>query len=685
MRDLGRLIAPESIAVIGGGKWCEAIAGAARTIGFAGPVWPVHPGRERVAGLPAFASVADLPGPPDAAFIGVNRQATPGIVAALRRAGAGGAVCFASGFNEVGDGAALNDALLAAAGGMPILGPNCYGLINALDRAAVWPDQHGLRPVGRGVAILTQSSNIALNLTMQRRGLPIGFVGTLGNQAQTGLAELAGALSADPRITALGLHVEGVADAQALHELSLLAKSKGKPIVALKAGRTEAARSAAVSHTAAMTGTDDGADALFAHCGIARVDGLEVFLDTLKLLHLFGPLPGARLASLSCSGGEAALIADTAAGRGVTFPPLSARQRAALSDVLGPKVTISNPLDYHTYIWRDSGAMARCFAAMADPCVDLVAVIADWPHEGRCDASDWACISEALIAAARRTGARFALLSSLAEGLPEALARDLHAAGVATLCGFRDGLDAIAATARAGSAASSDAPWRAVAAAGAVTLTEAEAKARLRGFGIEVPRGEVVGKAQAGDAARRIGGPVALKAQGLAHKSGAGGIVLGVAPDRACSAAQSLPGDRVLVEEMVPPGVELLVGVLADPAHGLVLTLGAGGTMAELLDDRTCLLLPATRARIAGALRGLRLSRLLDGWRGAPKIPLAPVLDAIEAVQRFAGAQAGRLVELEINPLICTPGGAVAADALLRINLPEARSEAPRDRRDSAG
>jgi hypothetical protein len=184
-----------------------------------GPVWPVHPAKAEVGGRAAVPRIADLPGAPDAVFVGVNREATVEAVAELAAAGAGGAVCFAAGFREaaaeLGDGAALQDRLVAAAGDMRILGPNCYGFLNYLDGAALWPDQHGGQREARGVAIVTQSSNIAINLTMQRRGLPVAYVVTAGNQAQTGLSEIGAALLEDPRVTALGLHVEGIDDLSA--------------------------------------------------------------------------------------------------------------------------------------------------------------------------------------------------------------------------------------------------------------------------------------------------------------------------------------------------------------------------------------------------------------------------------------------------------------------------------------
>ncbi|MCW1951366.1 MAG: CoA-binding protein, partial [Octadecabacter sp.] len=158
-RDLSRLFRPKSIAVVGGGAWCRAVIEQLQKSNFDGVIWPIHPSREEICGLKAYPTALDLPTPPDAVFIGINRDATIGAVERLSRMGAGGAVCFASGFGETEDGQDANVRLLKAAGDMPILGPNCYGMINALDGVSLWPDQHGCTPVNRGVAILTQSSN----------------------------------------------------------------------------------------------------------------------------------------------------------------------------------------------------------------------------------------------------------------------------------------------------------------------------------------------------------------------------------------------------------------------------------------------------------------------------------------------------------------------------------------------
>lgn len=674
--DLSRLLRPRSIAVVGGGVWCASVVDQCRKMGFDGPVWPVHPARPEVGGVPAVDRLEDLPGVPDAVFIGVNRHLTIETVCRLRRMGAGGAVCFASGFREAqaetGDGADLQEALLAAAGDMPILGPNCYGFINYLDGALLWPDQHGGERCARGVAILTQSSNMAINLSMQARGLPLAYVATAGNQAQLGLSRIGRALLADDRVTALGLHVEGVGDLRGFEALAMQARALGKPVVALKAGKSVLAQAAAVSHTASLAGSDTGARALLRRLGVAQVESLPALLEALKLLHFAGVPASNRIAALSCSGGEASLIADTALAHDVVFPPLDASQRAGLRAALGPRVALANPLDYHTYIWNDVAAMTDTFAAMLSGDVALGVLIVDFPRADRCDPQAWDCVIESAAAATRRAGKPLALVATLPEALPEAVAVRIIAAGLIPLLGLDDALAAIGATALAGRlrVRAPAAPVLLPGAPGGVRLLdEVAAKAALAVHGITVPgSAQASTPAAAAAAAARLGFPVALKGLGAAHKTEAGLVALDLGDARAVrAAAQRMDAPGFLVERMVTGAVaELLLGVRPDPAHGFVLTLAAGGVLTELMRDSASLLLPVTAAEVAEALGSLRIAPLLGGYRGKPAVPVATVTRAVLALQEYVTAHADRIEEVEINPLICTATGAVAVDALIR-------------------
>lgn len=671
---LDRLLRPRSIAVVGGGAWCASVVEQCWKMDFSGEIWPVHPKRDEVGGIAAFARLEDLPRAPDATFIGVNRHATIETVRQLREMGAGGAVCFASGFREAqaetGDGEGVQAALLEAASEMPIIGPNCYGIINYLDRALLWPDQHGGVPVEQGVAILTQSSNIAINLTMQARGLPLGYVITAGNQAQQGLADLGLAALRDARVTALGLHIEGIGDLRAFERLAIEAKRLGKAIVAIKAGRSDQAREAAVSHTASLTGSDVGARALLARLGIAQVESLPMFLETLKLIHFNGALPSNRVVSLSCSGGEASLMADTAEAQDVAFPPLTPAQVTRLREVLGPMVALANPLDYHTFIWDDVGKMADCFAAALEGEAAIGCLIVDYPRADRCDPAAWECTIEAGAQAVEATGKPLIIVTTLPEALPEDVAAQITAAGMIPMHGLDDSLGAISRAAWLGQQTKVLTP---VTLPGTpcnlVTLSEAEAKRALQVKGLEVPKSLRAERAEALVACLAdVAGPAVIKAEGLAHKTEAGGVVF-VGQDRsqAIEMASKMPCESWLVEERIEDAVaELLVGVFRDPAHGFVLTLGAGGILTEILCDTTSLLLPATEGDTRNALTKMRIFPLLTGYRGARPADIDAIVRAVQAVQDYVIEHAAEIEEVEVNPLLACPTRAVAVDALIR-------------------
>ena len=732
-RDLSRLLRPRSIAVIGGGFFAPNVVKQSLKMAFAGDIWPVHPSREEVAGVRAYRSLADLPSAPDATFIGVNRHLTIDVVRELRAMGAGGAICFAAGFKETGaydaEGERLQAALIEAAGDMAVIGPNCYGLINYADGALLWPDQHGGRRLAegeRGAAIITQSSNIACNLTMQTRGLPLAFLMTAGNQAQTGLSEMALGLIEDERVTSLGLHIEGFDSVAGFERLAARARELRKPIVAMKVGRSEQARAATVSHTASLAGSDAASDAFLKRLGIPRVNTIPAFLETLKLLHAIGPLPGGRLSSMSCSGGEASVMADTAVGRRVHFPALAAGHRARVEAALGPLVAVANPLDYNTYIWGKEDALTAAFSAMVSGGFDLNLLVLDFPRTDRCSDADWWPTVNAFEKALKANDARGAIVASMGENLPEGHAEELLKRGIVPISGIAEAFDAAEAAAIVGAAWEEEPPTliglRSVAppsglpaisptrgeidgsevaarspnvqgTAGATERVisplvgemagrpegraqakaspdEAAAKALLAYAGLSVPSGRCAANAdEAATAAEALGFPVAVKALGVAHKSEAGAVKLNLRDaDAVRAAAQAMAGlgTGLYVERMVVGGIgELIVGVTRDPLFGPVMTVGTGGVMVELLQDSATLLLPATRADVDGALRSLKLFPLLDGFRGRPKGDVGAAIDAVLGIADFALSHARELDELDVNPLIVCESGAWVADALM--------------------
>lgn len=679
-RSLTRLIRPRSIAVFGG-KEARRVIEQCDKMGFTGDIWPVHPREDEIFGRRCYRSVAELPSAPDASFVGVNRQLSIEIIRDLSARGAGGAICYASGFreavSELADGSDLQDALVAAAGSMPIVGPNCYGFINALDGALLWPDQHGMQRIDKGVAVLTQSSNIACNISMQMRGLPLAYIMTAGNQAQTGLSELAIAALEDPRVTAVGLHIEGFDSIEALQRLATRARELKKPVVTLKVGKSEQAQRATVSHTASLAGNDAVSGALLERLGIGRVDTLPELLETLKLLHLHPPLKNLAISSMSCSGGEASLMADAGVRRKTVFRALKNEQHQPLRESLGEMVTIANPLDYHTFVWGNLEKQTTAFTAMMKGDYALNLIVLDFPRQDRCDAADWNTTCQAVIASAKATGAVAGVVASLGENMPEDTALALMAAGAVPFSGIDEALAAAEISAGIGTAWATAAPAPLLSATPSdgeiVTISESEAKAELAKFGLVVPNGKVaITPAEAADAAKTLGFPVVLKGLGVAHKTEAGAVKLNL-PDRqsVLDAADAMKNVATgyLVEKMIAkPVAEIIVGALRDPVAGLVLTIGAGGILVELLEDSAILTLPTTPEAITDAISGLKIKKLLDGYRGGPKGDVEALVAAVAAVASYVVSNAAQLEELDINPIMVLPqgSGTVAADALIR-------------------
>ena len=699
---LARLLRPRTLAAVGG-KEAAQVVYQCLAMGYEGSIFPVHPTKKEVHGIRCYPSLEALPAAPDATFLGVNHRLTVKLARALRRMGAGGAVSYASGFSEaqgeIEDGSDLQQQLLDAAQGMPLLGPNCYGFVNCLDRVVIWPDQHAGEPCEKGVAILTQSSNIAMNMSMQKRAVPLAFFSSLGNQAQTGMLELAQALLEDERITAIGLVIEGITEIERLESLAVRARDLRKPLVALKVGRSEQARKAALSHTASLSGSFEATQAALLRLGIGQVQTLPVLMETLKLLHTHGALEDARLSSMSCSGGEAALIADQVhARRKARFPALSQQQQRSVKSTLSKMVTAANPLDYHTFIWAKRDALTKTFSAMLACPFDLHLLVCDFPHEERCSDTDWLPAAQALEKAVETTGARAAVVATLHENLQETWAKRFLEKGIAPLYGMQEALDAIETAADIG------ARWKAwrkekkrpIFLNAKTTRTEQEttttpkiclwdefrAKNLLNEHGIRVPRGEIAtSAAEACAFQQRVGGSVVLKVLGVAHKSEVDALALDLDSEPAITEAfrrlsllsqkHGKEQEGLLVEQMVTGSLcELLLGITRDEQFGLMLTLAWGGRLVELMREKVVLPLPVLREEIEAALAELSVLRLLEGYRGGERGDVAALLTLCENLSQFAEKNAERILELDVNPVVvCSEksgGGAVALDALLR-------------------
>ena len=668
---LSRTLNPRSVALFGASP-AQSVIEQCQKLGFTGQLWPVHPTRESIAGVKCYESIADLPSAPDVAFVAVNRNATIDVVKQLAKLGAGGAVCYASGFAESGtqsgiSGVDLQQQLVAAAGEMPLLGPNCYGYINALDGVALWPDQHGCKPESFGAAIVSQSGNVGLNLTLQQRGLNLAYMVTVGNQAVAGVEDCLEVFINDSRVTSIGLFIEAIVDPVRFARLAHYAAQRNLRIVALQTGRSEAGALIAASHTASLAGRRRAYEALFARCGVAMVESPTELIETLKLLNQGGALTGNRLVSLSCSGGEASLVADLSEQTSLRFEPFSNEQHQRISATLTELVTVGNPFDYHTFMWGDRVATANTFAEVMNGPQDATLLILDTPPRDDQPSDSWTVAAQSLGDAAAKTNKRGVVVATIPECVTADVRDAARSANMTVLQGLQESLAALDAAAWLGLNLPGEVPAKVVAPRATKLIDEAEAKSMLSRNGVAVPLGARSQRDELVATANRVGYPVTLKGLGLAHKSESGAVRVGITnADQLIAAANAMPKEisEFLVEQTVTNIVaEVLVGVRRDAPVGWLVTLGAGGVFTELWRDTVCLLAPATNAEISQALQKLRIAPLLNGFRGKP----AANIDAlVELIQKLIGATLNNgLVEVELNPVLVTPKSAIAVDALM--------------------
>ncbi|WP_166359576.1 acetate--CoA ligase family protein [Pseudomonas akapageensis] len=689
--NLKRMLAPRHLAFIGGRSMARALKRCAEG-GYQGQMWLVNPQNDSLEGVPCVRSVADLPEGPDAVFIATNRDLTLTCVAELAAKGAGGVICYASGFAETGaEGQALQDQLLKAAGDMALLGPNCYGLLDYLHSSALWPVAHGGKAVEKGVAVLTQSGNFAYNLSMSDRSLPVAYMASVGNQAQLGVAELMDVLLDEPRVTAIGLHLEGLKNVPGFARAAHKALEKGIPIIALKTGVSQIGAELALSHTSSLAGSDALYDSLFDRLGVIRVSGPVSFVETLKAAAC-GNLPsGESLIALACSGGDAGFIADYAERNGLTLPKLDNGQVTELAQVLPGYANLVNPLDFTTAIWGDGAALERMLDSALRTPADAAMLVLDYPTEATGERKECDLLLELYCAALKRHGKTGFVTSAFPELLPATAREKLHEQGVAALQGVEDGLAAwgrIAAYRQRretllalGESALVPVCPQALEGEGRL-LDEWQSKQALRGFGLPTPQAVLSTPAKATEAATQLGYPLVLKAVSaqLPHKTEAGAVALNLADETALKSAlvvmeqriaayaPGVPFDQILLERMAtPPLAELIVGIKRETNFGLALVIGTGGIMVELLKDSRSLLLPTTDGAIRAALLGLRSAPLLQGFRGRQAADLDALVAAIRAVADYACENAGLLLELDVNPLLAGAQGSVAVDALIRL------------------
>ncbi|MBJ6135431.1 acetate--CoA ligase family protein [Ochrobactrum sp. Q0168] len=692
--NFARLLAPRTMAFIGGGQ-VEATLKTLREQDYAGDVYVVNPKRSEIAGYKCIPSIADLPVSPDAVFLAVNADATINALRELSVMKAGGVVCYASGFSEIGAaGFERNLAFVEAAGDMAVVGPNCYGLVNYVNHGTIWPALYPKLRSSRGAAVISQSGNVTGHLVSNGRSVPYSYLISAGNQAVLGFEDYIDYLVDDPNVTCLGLFMEGIRDVAAFSQAALRARAKRIPVIVCRSGRSELGAVMAASHTSSLAGQNEYYEALFARLGVIETDTVPQFLEMMKLASTAAPLEGERITVFSSSGGDNGLAADYCSFAGLQLPQPNQQQKDIIKPTLPDFGHVSNPLDFTAGYWGSEELLTPMFTTMLNGDYDAAMLVIDYPPVGSPykDKSAHQAMDRALAAAGKAAGKPVFHASVNTESIPPEDAEALIVQGIVPLNGLHDAAQVVAKWAnyckmvgrekRQGDAALGPKVPFAVAAlpSNGVTVNEAESKRRLSSYGLNVPKGNILTIEMIRELPEIFDAPMVLKVlhDQLAHKTEVGGVALNIrgqtdaiaAAERMVTSVKqhdaSIELTTFLMEPMQPaPLAELIVGVKRDPLFGLVLVIGAGGILVELLKDATPLLLPVNRSEVENALRGLKSFALLDGFRGKPKVNLEPVIDAIMAIAAYAGDHRHNLLELDVNPLMLGTDSAIAVDALI--------------------
>ncbi|GAA4204140.1 acetate--CoA ligase family protein [Microbispora amethystogenes] len=691
---LDRLLSPRSIAMVGASNSPTRIGGTVfgnLLRAFPGEVHPIHPKDEVVQGRTAFRRVGDLPEPVDLAVIAVPAPAVVDVVAECAARGVGGAAVITSGFAEAGpEGRALQDRLTALSRetGIRVIGPNCIGFMNShggvMANFMITPDQP--MPEAGPVALVSQSGGFGSYITNKAvlAGLRLGWFVSTGNEADVNVATVLRHLVERPEVGVLLSFVETLRDPEIFVGTARRAAELDKPLVLLKAGRSEEAARAAMSHTASIVGSARVLDAVCRQYGVFVASTMEELLDLGTIFQDGRRARGNRVIVMTSSGGAGVLLADEAGQAGLSVPELPAEEQAALAaDMPVPFYgSTVNPVDTTAQTTAMPGAYSKVLNAVAaSPSADMLAAVT-WAGPGPAN--------DAIVETYRTTAKPVAILST-------AWSEQFQRAGVPTFTDPRRAMVALAAlAAQSARRPSPPGPARFTADAARVrrareliaeagretTLLESTGKRVLALYGVPVTREELVTDVEAAvEAAERIGGPVAIKAMSyrLPHKSDAGAIRLGLRGAEAVRAgyremlaevARREPGavvEGVLVQQMAPARIELTCGVQRDPVFGPMVAIGLGGVLIEVLSEAVLLRPPFDVDTALAALGGLLGGRLVTGRRGLSEEEQRAVARVMTGLGELA-LELDEVAEVDVNPLRVADGGVLAADALIVVN-----------------
>ncbi len=695
-RDVGdmaldHLLAPFSIAVVGASErpsLGRTIIRSLDVLGYEGRILPVHPRNQTVLGHACHADIREIEGKIDAVAICLSRERAMDEAEKAVTHGVGAIVIYAGAFAEAG-GEGMKDqrALvgMCAEAGVALCGPNCMGTMSLHNRSSLFMMDvvDPARLVGN-VGVISQSGSVAIGLLSDTRRFGFSHVISSGNEAATTAARYIEYLIDDPETGVIALFAEAVREPERFVAALDRAHDAGKPVIVLKVGRSARAAAAVETHTGGLAGEARVLSAVLKAHRAIEVHDLEEMVEMMAVCQSGRRPAGDRLAVITGSGGHASLALDLAEDTGLNLPPLPRAARQTIAARVGSMTGDGNPVD----VWGQGDFAGNFEVAMretsASGAYDAVVVLLDnndgqaVEYEGQDEA-----ITPALIDAQRGAVVPFYLMSARHGVMRTRQVSDLLDEGITTISGVAQGLGAIARHAAWNGSprrcpaemplAGNQPDW-----VSRTCVHELDAKRLLAETGMRINRSiRVATSGDAVAAARGLGLPVVMKAVAdhLPHRSEHGLVKLGLAVDDAVREAfedleralADSPQADIVVQEMAAPGVEIIAGIARDPSFGLVLAVGPGGVLAELVDEVAVACVPATQDELAGLVGGRRLHRMLSGWRGAPPADRSALITALGALSAFAAAHEPWLAAIDINPIIVhgEGDGCTVADALI--------------------
>ncbi|WP_449240282.1 acetate--CoA ligase family protein [Desulfoscipio gibsoniae] len=698
------LFKPESIAIIGASSNPAKPSGqplvSLTRCGFKGRVYPVNPNYHTLLNLPCYPSLKDIPDQVDLCIIAVPARMTMSALEECAAKDVRGVIIFTSGFAEVGSGGAAIQrqmTTLARETGMRICGPNCMGIFsaqNALMANFAVTDLPDKVLVPDYLGFISQSGGfgVAIYELIKEKGYGFSHFVSTGNEADLEFSHYLGYMATDDHTRVIGGYLEGVKDGQKFLQAADMALANSKPIMLMKAGRYPAAARAAASHTGALVGSEKVYNAVFRQKGIIRVESLEEFQTMLSVMHNNKIPRGKRTAILATSGGSGVMLADKCAHYGLEVVPLQDKTRSALAALLPDFASTANPVDITSAIMTQPGLLEQCAQiVISDPNVDMM-IVAYWTEFG--DRSNL----DQMIRVGRRTdkpvfnlswGPEKAVQDALqymnSQLTPAAREVDFIIKGLATLANYHHFVQSRKKSKSAGPIIPEESKNKAAAILDNLSpgakLSEYTAKQVLRAYGIPTTTEQLVTTAEeAVTAAGAIGYPVVMKIESpdILHKTDAGGVLLDInTPIEVRSSFRKLMDNAgnynpsadikgVLVQQMLPCGTEMIVGIGNDNIFGSTVLVGLGGIFVEALEDIALRVVPVSSLDAVEMLSELKGRRVLDGLRGQPPADKKALVEIIQRTACLAQDFPG-IAELDINPLIVFPEGqgACAADALI--------------------